>query len=61
VRLWRLLGGPVSASLPNSLELTRAPCSGLAALSRARSVPSPFSEAPSLNAASPYLQPCPLL
>src|SRR5262249_4890064 len=33
VRLWRLLGGPVSASLPNSLELTRARCSGSAALS----------------------------
>jgi hypothetical protein len=33
VRLWRLLGGPVSASLPNSLELTPARCSGSAALS----------------------------
>src|SRR5438874_1650254 len=32
-RLWRLLGGPVSASLPNSLELTPARCSGSAALS----------------------------
>jgi DNA invertase Pin-like site-specific DNA recombinase len=31
VRLWRLLGGPVSAS--NSLELTPARCSGSAALS----------------------------
>src|SRR6266550_3551866 len=37
VRLWRLLEGPVSASLPNSLELTPARCSGSAALSsRAR-------------------------
>src|SRR5947207_1660446 len=33
VRLWRLLEGPVSASLPNSLELIRARCSGSAALS----------------------------
>src|SRR5919109_3430165 len=33
VRLWRLLGGPVSASLPNSLGLTLARCSGSAALS----------------------------
>jgi hypothetical protein len=33
VRLWRLLEGPVSASLPNSLELTPARCSGSAALS----------------------------
>src|SRR5262249_26009083 len=33
VRPWRLLGGPVSASLPNSLELTPARCSGSAALS----------------------------
>src|SRR5215467_1861769 len=33
VRLWRLLGGPVSASLPNGLALTPAPYSGSAALS----------------------------
>jgi hypothetical protein len=33
VRLWRLLEGPVSASLPNNLELTPARCSGSAALS----------------------------
>jgi hypothetical protein len=33
VRLWRLLEGPVSASLPNSLELTPERCSGSAALS----------------------------
>src|SRR5262249_3806846 len=53
VRLWRLLGGPVCASLPNSLELTPARCSGLAALSRqARSAP--FSEAPSLGVATLY-------
>ena len=40
VRLWRLLGDPVSASLPNSLELTLARCSGSAALSsRTRSRP----------------------
>src|SRR5204863_1364588 len=33
VRLWRLLEGPVPASLPNSLELIPARCSGSAALS----------------------------
>ena len=33
VRLWRLLEGPVSASLPNSLGLTPARCSESAALS----------------------------
>ena len=34
VRLWRLPEGPVSASLPNSLELIPAPFSESVALSR---------------------------
>src|SRR5262249_10743099 len=34
VRPWRLLGGPVCASLPNGLESIPGRCSGLAALSR---------------------------
>src|SRR5215831_344341 len=43
-RLWRLLGGPVCALLPNGLELTPAQCSESAALSStARSAS--FSEA----------------
>ena len=33
-RPWRLLGGPVSASLPNSSESILGQCSGSAALSR---------------------------
>src|SRR5215472_8000860 len=41
VTLWRLLGGPVSASLPNSLELTPARCGGSAALSPAQASPPP--------------------
>src|SRR5262249_51960716 len=33
VRLWRLLGGPVCASLPNGSESIQGQCSGSAALS----------------------------
>src|SRR5262245_30452603 len=36
---WRLLGGPVCASLPNSSESIPARCSGSAALSTAQASP----------------------
>ena len=52
VRLWRLMEGPASESLPNSLELTRARCSGSAALSK-QTRSAPFSEAPSLRRGEP--------
>jgi len=40
VRPWRLLGGPVCASLPNSSESIRGQCSASAALSTAQASPS---------------------
>src|SRR5262249_29655401 len=50
-RLWRLLGGPVCASLPNGLELTPAQCSEAAALS-STARPASFSKAGPLRRGS---------
>ena len=50
-RLWRLVGGPVCASLPNGLELTPAQCSESAALSSTAGSAS-FSEAGPLRRGS---------